>query len=92
MSKKNASTNPEVVETPDVEVEKVTKTGTVTLPKEYKKLNIRKAPETTGTVLCTVANKAKLEIGEAPSDVNWLKVKTKEGVSGYCMKKYVVIK
>lgn len=51
------------------------------------KLNIRKGPSKNSNSLCIVESGSELEIEHFNDE--WFKVVTQEGVSGYCMRKFV---
>ena len=93
MSEKNKNVNVENNEPAGAEAPvPATMFGTVSLPKEYKKLNVRAEAKINAKVLYTVNNKAKLEIELVKTEPNWVKVIAKDGGVGYCMKKFVTIK
>ena len=56
------------------------------------KLNVREEPNLKGKVLCTIPVGAKVTIDTENSTNGWYAVKTKEGVIGFCMKKYMTAK
>lgn len=56
------------------------------------KLNVREEPSLKGKVLCTIPVGAKAKIDTESSTNGWYKVQTKEGVNGFCMKKYIATK
>ena len=64
-------------------------TGTVT---GELKLNVREEPSLKGKVLCTIPVGARVKIDTEGSTNGWYKVQTKEGVNGFCMKKYISAK
>lgn len=95
MSKKVEKTDVVVNDTPVAPVEApapVVKYGVVNLPKEFKALNVRAEAKNNAVVLCTVNDKTKLEVEKIKEAPNWVKVKTKDGVVGYCVKKFVSFK
>ena len=51
------------------------------------KLNIRRGPSIDTTSLCIVEGGSKLDIEQYNEE--WLKVLTEDGISGYCMKKFI---
>ena len=51
------------------------------------KLNIRRGPSIDTASLCIVEGGSKLDIEQFNEE--WLKVLTEDGISGYCMKKFV---
>ena len=64
-------------------------------PKTYatvncSKLNVRKGPSIHSNPLCIVESGTTMEI-ETFND-EWVKVVTPDGVSGYCMKKFIDLK
>lgn len=94
MSKKNENVNIDNIEPTVTEAPAPNPIifGTVSLPKEYKKLNVRAEAKMNAKVLYTVSNKAKLEVELLKTEPNWVKVIAKDGGVGYCMKKFVTIK
>lgn len=64
-------------------------------PKTYgvvncSKLNVRKGPSIHSNPLCIVESGTKMEIETFNNE--WVKVVTPDGVSGYCMKKFIDLK
>lgn len=53
------------------------------------KLNVRKLPNPNGQVLCVITEGTEVQIDLDESTVDWYKVCTNAGVSGYCMKKFI---
>ena len=53
-------------------------------------LNLRKGASSSADVIAFLENGNEVLIEEVLSD--WLKVKTQDGLSGFCMKKYMTIK
>ena len=51
------------------------------------KLNIRRGPSMDTTSLCIVEGGSKLDIEQYNEE--WLKVLTEDGISGYCMRKFI---
>ena len=51
------------------------------------KLNVRKGPSIHSNPLCIVEHGTSMEIGEFNDE--WIKVLTPDGVSGYCMRKFI---
>ena len=51
------------------------------------KLNIRRGPSIDTASLCIVESGSKLDIEQFYEE--WLKVLTEDGISGYCMKKFI---
>lgn len=91
VEKTEVVTNP-IPDAPAEQPIPVIKYGTVNLPKEFKALNVRAEAKNNAAVLCTVDNKAKLEVEKVKEAPNWVKVKTKDGVVDYCVKKYITLK
>lgn len=83
-------TVPETVEETPVSVpeSEPTVTGVVT---GCGKLNIRKEPNTSATILCEVTLKSELVIDPDKSTDDWYSVCTPAGVEGFCMKKFVAL-
>ena len=64
-------------------------------PKTYgivncSKLNVRKGPSIHSNPLCIVESRTEMEIETFNNE--WVKVVTPDGVSGYCMKKFIDLK
>ena len=51
------------------------------------KLNIRRGPSIDTTSLCIVEGGSKLDIEQYNEE--WFKVLTEDGISGYCMRKFI---
>ena len=51
------------------------------------KLNVRKEPSIHSTPLCIIEQGTRMEISEF--DGEWVKILTPDGVSGYCMRKFI---
>ena len=51
------------------------------------KLNVRKEPSIRSTPLCIIEHGTRMEISEF--DGEWVKILTPDGVSGYCMRKFI---
>ena len=51
------------------------------------KLNVRKEPSIHSTPLCIIEHETRMEISEF--DGEWVKILTPDGVSGYCMRKFI---
>lgn len=56
------------------------------------RLNIRKRPDIDSDPLCVVEKDCKLEVDSNYQNDDWIKVTTPDGVSGYCMLKFVDLK
>lgn len=93
---------PEEVKTPKVEaVEEVIQETIeeVVAPSEPKqgvvtdclKLNVRKEPDSTAEVVCTIDASTTVVISEEESTEEFYKVYTAAGLEGYCMKKFITI-
>lgn len=89
MSKKNEVVENTAVQTTDKVVKDVY--GIVTLPKEFKELNIRAEANANSKVMYKVKPKTRLKIAFLDNAPEWVKVIGDDDV-GYCMKKYVKIK
>ena len=64
-------------------------------PKTYgtvncSKLNVRNGPSIHSNPLCIVESRTEMEIEAFNNE--WVKVVTPDGVSGYCMKKFIDLK
>lgn len=57
-----------------------------------KKLNVRNKPSTTAAILTTVNEGAEVVIAQPVLDDTFYKVTLTNGVSGYCMKKFITVK
>ena len=51
------------------------------------KLNVRKEPSIHSTPLCIIEHGTRMEISEF--DGEWVKILTPDGVSGYCMRRFI---
>ena len=51
------------------------------------KLNVRKEPSINSVPLCIIEHGTRMEIGEFNGE--WVKILTPDGVSGYCMRKFI---
>ena len=87
---------PEVIETPAAEViESVEEPkcefviGTVT---GCSRLNVRKDPETTAEVICTIPVWSEVQICTTHEHGLWYHIYTVAGQEGYCMKQFIEIK
>lgn len=101
MFTENENTN---VVTPDVDND-VTVTATVTTPEvtpkepevifgvvtDCTKLNVRKTPDATAPIICTIPRNAEVEVLFEESTDEFYKVLTATGVEGFCMAKYIAI-
>ena len=56
------------------------------------RLNIRKRPDIDSDPLCVVEKDCKLEVDSNYQNDDWIKATTPDGVSGYCMLKFVDLK
>lgn len=56
------------------------------------KLNVRKVPSLNGEVAAAINKNTKVRINVEKSTLDWYKVSTSTGVSGYCMKKFIEVK
>lgn len=82
----------EVIEPVEETVEEVTeveeKSTEVAFGKvNCSKLNVRKEPSIHSTPLCIIEHGTRMEISEF--DGEWVKILTPDGVSGYCMRKFI---
>lgn len=64
------------------------KSGVVT---DCIRLNVRKEPNTNAEVACVVGVAEDLNVFENESTEDFYKVRTMDGVEGYCMKRFVTI-
>ena len=55
------------------------------------RLNIRTLPGVNGHVICTIAAGERLTVHLNKMFENWYRVTTANGISGFCMKKYIHI-
>lgn len=77
----------EAVEEP-VKVEKI-KMGKV---EGCAKLNVRKRPNATAEVVCTIDKNTEVEINMDKSTAKFYKICTATGVQGFCMKEFIAVK
>ena len=78
----------EVEETVEKITEAEEETTEVTFGKvNCSKLNVRKGPSIHSNPLCIIEHGTSMEIGEFNDE--WIKVLTPDGVSGYCMRKFI---
>lgn len=56
------------------------------------KLNVRKLPNPNGQKLCVITEGTEVQIDLDESTIDWYKVCTNAGVSGYCMKKFIAVR
>ena len=82
----------EVIEPVEETVEKVTEveenpTEVAFGKVNCSKLNVRKEPSIHSTPLCIIEHGTRMEISEF--DGEWVKILTPDGVSGYCMRKFI---
>lgn len=95
MPTKKSQVEPEVVEAKvevETPVEPKTVTGVVT---NCSKLNIRTKPTKVTkkpNVVCEVPSGTQLIVDLDKSTGDWYKVRTADGVEGFCMKMYVTLK
>ena len=54
-----------------------------------ERLNVRTNPNISSAVRCIINKNAVVEIKENLSTDEWFRVKTKDNVCGFCMKKYI---
>lgn len=78
------------VEETKVEVQEQPKTASGTVV-DCIRLNIRKKPSVNSQPVGSVAVNTELKVNLNQSNDEWLKVCTKDGTEGFCMKKYVKI-
>lgn len=90
---KNKTINVDVVEEPVKKpvkkVEKQTMTGVVV---DCDNLNVRDGASVEAIAICQIKQGDTVEIDSAESTKEWLKIKTVEGIKGFCMKKYIEVK
>lgn len=55
------------------------------------KLRVREKASLDSNVLCEIESGATVKIDTANSTDEWYKVRTKDGVDGFCMKRYITI-
>lgn len=78
----------ETVETHDTPSEPIKHAGVVT---GCSMLNVRKMPAPKSDVINVIAKGTVVEIDKEGSMGDFYKVKTKEGIVGFCMKKFIEI-
>lgn len=76
-----ANTNPVAPEVPVI-------TGVVS---DCKRLRIRKKPSDTSDIISIMDAGSEVFIDKDDSTNEWYKVRTKNGITGYCMKKYITV-
>lgn len=96
----NATVDPKTVITPTVGNDDTGVTPEIT-PEEPEmifgvvtdcaKLNVRKAPDVTAPIICTIPRNAEVEVLFEESTDEFYKVLTASGVEGFCMAKYIAI-
>lgn len=57
-----------------------------------ERLNVRKEPSLTSTIVCEIENQTEVMIEEAESTEDFYKVFTVSGIDGFCMRKFIEIK
>lgn len=57
-----------------------------------KKLNVRNKPSATAAILTTVNVGDEVEIAQPAMDGEFYKVTLRNGIPGYCMKKFITVK
>lgn len=82
----------EVIEPVEETVEKVTEveenpTEVAFGKVNCSKLNVRKEPSINSVPLCIIEHGTRMEISEFNGE--WVKILTPDGVSGYCMRKFI---
>ena len=84
----------EVIEPAEETIEEEGKLQQTHIPTEVafgkvncSKLNVRKEPSIHSNPLCIVEYGTRMEISEF--DGEWVKILTPDGVSGYCMRKFI---
>lgn len=56
-----------------------------------ERLNVRKMPNPTGTILGNIVTRDKVKIDEEKSTTEWYKITTASGMEGFCMKKFIAV-
>ena len=77
----------EVIEPVEETVEEENPTEVAFGKVNCSKLNVRKEPSIHSNPLCIVEHGTRMEISEF--DGEWVKILTSDGVSGYCMRKFI---
>ena len=77
----------EVIEPVEETVEEENPTEVAFGKVNCSKLNVRKEPSIHSNPLCIVEHGTMMEISEF--DGEWVKILTSDGVSGYCMRKFI---
>lgn len=57
-----------------------------------KKLNVRNKPSTTAVIVTTINEGTEVVIAQPVLDAEFYKVTLANGVTGYCMKKFIAVK
>lgn len=78
---------------PEVEPESITESIVLKIGKvsDCKKLNVRKFPDTSATLVGVIDEGAEVMIDKDASTLMFYKVCTEYGVEGYCMKKFITV-
>lgn len=71
------------------ESKKITKTGVI---KDCKKLRVRKSPSIESEVLCVIDKSSVVTINQNQNTNEFYSITTSDGISGYCMKKFMSIR
>lgn len=81
----------EVVEATEPEIEEAVEevTEVIGVVTDCVKLNVRKAPNATAEIICTIPLGTEVMIDEDKSTGDFYAICTEAGVEGYCMKKFI---
>ena len=84
-----AALNEEEVKTlQEDEITTVTAIGVVV---GCEKLNVRETPDSAGKIACVIEKGSQVCIDETASTDEWYKVCAKNGIEGFCMKKFIEV-
>lgn len=53
------------------------------------KLNVREHPNTNSDIVCVLERATEIEINVTESTDEWFRVRTADGINGYCMRKFI---
>ena len=56
-----------------------------------EKLNVRETPDSSGKIACVIEKGSQVCIDETESTDEWYKVCAKNGIEGFCMKKFIEV-
>ena len=93
MAKKKTNEKPTVKEKLDVVQEATQPTTMVDAEVSgCERLNVRKSPRADASVIQIIGKGDKVSVDKDKTTANFYKVITKDGVEGFCMKKFIKLK